>query len=159
MGRMLAPAIGFVLLLPGSGVRGQPALARPPIIDMHMHAMPADFYGKPAKMCAPQHFPWVGPQDSTADFMTCIGPAVEAGATDDEVIRRTVAVMTEYNVTGVISAPARGGMSPLDRLKPWQTAAPDRVISGVWTNGGVPLEQLRTWAKEGRLRMLGELAF
>ena len=158
--RTLAFAMASVLLLSEAGVRGQPAAARQPIIDMHMHAMPADFYGKaPAKMCAPQTFPWVDPRDTTADFMTCVGPQIEAGATDDEVVRRTVAVMTEYNITGVISAPLRGGVSPLDRLKPWQAAAPDRVIPGVWSNGSVPLEQLRTWGKEGRIRVLGELTF
>ena len=156
--------LGFVIRLAVSliivEVHGQPTAARPPIIDMHMHAMPVDFYGKPpAKMCAPQNFPWVDPKDSTADFMTCIGPTIQAGATDDEVIRRTVAVMTEYNVTGVISAPSRAGVSSVDRLKPWQSAAPDRVIPGVWSNGSVPLESIRTWAKEGRIRVLGELTF
>ena len=158
--RTLAFAMASVLLLSEAGVRGQPAAARRPIIDMHMHAMPADFYGKaPATMCAPQTFPWVDPRDTTADFMTCVGPQIEAGATDDEVVRRTVAVMTAYNITGVISAPLRGGVSPLDRLKPWQAAAPDRVIPGVWSNGSVPLEQLRTWGKAGRIRVLGELTF
>jgi hypothetical protein len=151
---------GLAVSLLIAEVHGQPTAARPPIIDMHMHAMPVDFYGKPpAKMCAPQNFPWVDPKDTTADFITCIGPMIQAGATDDEVIRRTVAVMTEYNVTGVISAPSRAGVSSVDRLKPWQSAAPDRVIPGVWSNGSVPLESIRTWAKEGRIRVLGELTF
>ena len=158
--RGLGFVIGLAVSVLIAEVHGQPTAARPPIIDMHMHAMPVDFYGKPpAKMCAPQNFPWVDPKDSTADFMTCIGPTIQAGATDDEVIRRTVAVMTEYNVTGVISAPSRAGVSSVDRLKPWQSAAPDRVIPGVWTNGSVPLESIRTWAKEGRIRVLGELTF
>jgi predicted TIM-barrel fold metal-dependent hydrolase len=157
--RMLAVAMGSTLLLAGSGIHAQPFAARPSIIDMHMHAMPADFYGKPIKMCGHQNFPWVDPLDTTSDLLTCTGPSVESGATDDEVIRRTVAVMTEYDITGVMSAPVRGGVSPLDRLKPWQAAAPERVIPGVWTNGAVPLDQLRTWAKEGRIRVLGELTF
>ena len=158
--RGLGFVIGLAVSLLIAEVHGQPTAARPPIIDMHMHAMPVDFYGKPpAKMCAPQNFPWVDPKDSTADFMTCIGPTIQAGATDDEVIRRTVAVMKEYNVTGVISAPSRAGVNSVDRLKPWQSAAPDRVISGVWSNGSVPLESIRTWAKEGRIRVLGELTF
>ena len=37
------------------------------------------------------------------------GREVEAGTTDTEVIRRTVEVMKGFNVTGVISAPQRGG--------------------------------------------------
>ena len=160
MMRGLGFVIGLAVSLLIVEVHGQPTAARPPIIDMHMHAMPVDFYGKPpATMCAPQNFPWVDPKDSTADFVTCIGPTIQAGATDDKVIRRTVAVMTEYNVTGVISAPSRAGVSSVDRLKPWQSAAPDRVIPGVWTNGSVPLESIRTWAKEGRIRVLGELTF
>ena len=160
MMRGLGFVIGLAVSLLIVEVHGQPTAARPPIIDMHMHAMPVDFYGKPpAKMCAPQNFPWVDPKDSTADFVTCIGPTIQAGATDDEVIRRTVAVMAEYNVTGVISAPSRAAVSAVDRLKPWQSAAPDRVIPGVWSNGSVPLESIRTWAKEGRIRVLGELTF
>jgi uncharacterized protein len=155
----LTVALGMALVY-GSGTHGEPSPGRPPIIDMHMHAMPADFYAKPpAKMCAPQIFPWADPRDPKADFSTCAGREVEAGTTDAEVIRRTVAVMTEFNVIGVISAPLRGGASPIDRLKPWQAAAPDRVIPGVWTNGQVPLDSLRTWAKEGRIRVLGELTF
>ena len=158
--RGLGFVIGLAVSLLIAQVHGQPTAVRAPIIDMHMHAMPVEFYGKPpAKMCAPQNFPWVDPRDSTSDFMTCIGPTIQAGATDDEVIRRTVAVMTEYNVTGVISAPSRAGVSSVDRLKPWQSAAPDRVIPGVWSNGSVPLESIRTWAKEGRIRVLGELTF
>ena len=58
--------IGLAVSLLIVEVHGQPTAARPPIIDMHMHAMPVDFYGKPpAKMCAPQNFPWVDPKDST----------------------------------------------------------------------------------------------
>ena len=72
----------------GSGVEGQPQPSRPPIIDMHMHAMPLDFYGKPpAKMCAPQNFPWVDPKRIQADFIDLSGSKIEAGGTDDEVIR------------------------------------------------------------------------
>ena len=153
-------AIAFVVVLFGSDLNGQPSAPRPPIIDVHMHAMPADFYGKPPmKMCAPQNFPWVDPLDTTSDVQTCAGPSFEAGATDDEVVRRTVALMTEYNVTGVISATSRGGVSAVDRLKAWQSAAGDRMIPGVWSNGSVPLESIRTWAKEGRIRVLGELTF
>ena len=86
-------AIGLALLC-GSGVEGQPSPSRPPIIDMHMHAMPPDFYGPPpAKLCAPQTFPWVDPRDPKADFSTCAGREVEAGTTDAEVISRTVEVM------------------------------------------------------------------
>ena len=62
MKRTLAVAIGSALLLSGAGVHTQPSVQRPPIIDMHMHAMPADYYGKPpAKMCAQQIFPWADP--------------------------------------------------------------------------------------------------
>jgi predicted TIM-barrel fold metal-dependent hydrolase len=158
--RPLLATMVSVAWLCGAAVRGQPTADRPPIIDMHMHAMPADFYGKPpARMCAPQIFPWADPRDPNADLSTCTGSHVEAGMTDDDVIRRTVAVMREHNVIGVMSAPLRGGVSPIDRLQAWQVAAPDRVIPGVWNNGQVPLDSLRAWAKAGRIRVLGELSF
>ena len=153
-------AIGSTLLLAGSGLHGQPSAARPPIIDMHMHAVPVDYYGKPpAKMCAPQTFPWADPREPQDEFFTCGGPGVEAAGTDDENVRRMVAMMEQYNVTGVVSAPLRGGVTPLDRLKPWQQAAPNRIIPAVWSNGQVPLDQLRAWAKDGRVKVLGELTF
>jgi uncharacterized protein len=155
-----AGAVGFALLLSEPAAHGQSPTGRPPIIDMHMHAMPVDFYGKPpAKVCAPQYVPWADPRNPTADYMSCDGLQIEAGASDDEVLRRTVAVMKEYNVTGVVSATSSRGAAPVDRLKAWQAAAPDRVIPGIWSNGSVPLESIRTWAKEGRIRVLGELTF
>jgi predicted TIM-barrel fold metal-dependent hydrolase len=141
-------------------VKSQPSATRPPIIDMHMHAMPVDFYGKPpAKACAPQNFPWADPRNPDDEFLTCAGASVESATMDEENIRRTVALMEQYNVTGVVSAPVRGGISPIDRLKPWQQAAPNRIIPGVWTNGQARLDQLRAWAKDGSLRVLGELTF
>ena len=157
--RGLGFVIGLAVSLLIAEVHGQPTAARPPIIDMHLHAMPVDFYGKPpAKMCAPQNFPWVDPKDSTADFMTCIGPTILAGATDEAVIRRTVAVMTQYNVTGVVSAPSRAGVDSVDRLKPGSCDARSRDPRRLeqWLGAARVDPHM---GKEGRIRVLGELTF
>ncbi len=77
-------------------------LSVPPIIDMHMHAVPADYFGKPpTKMCSTgMTFPWVDPKDLTAPVSGCNGPEFESAVSEDEIVRRTVAVMERYNVTG-----------------------------------------------------------
>ena len=76
---------GFVLWLAVSlliaEVHGQPTAARPPIMDIRMRALPVDFFGKPpAKDVRAAKFPLVDPEDTTADFITCIGPMIQAGA-------------------------------------------------------------------------------
>jgi hypothetical protein len=145
--RVLAIVAASTAMIAGAvgGQRG-----RPPIIDMHMHAVPADYFGKPpTKMCSTgMMFPWVDPKDLKAPISHCDGPEFQSAASEDEIIRRTVAVMEQYNITGVVSASATGVSSPIDRLERWHTAAPTRVIPAILSNGQVPLESIRTWAQE-----------
>jgi hypothetical protein len=159
--RVLAIIAASIAMIAGV-VNGQREdVSRPPIIDMHMHAMPADYFGKPStKMCMTgMTFPWVDPKDLKAPISHCDGPELESAASEEEIIRRTVAVMGQYNITGVVSASATGVSSPIDRLERWHTAAPTRVIPAILSNGQVPLDSIRAWAQEKKIRVIGELTF
>jgi predicted TIM-barrel fold metal-dependent hydrolase len=67
--------------------------------------------------------------------------------------------MEQYNITGVVSASATGVSSPLERLERWQTAATTRVIPAILSNGQVPLDSIRAWGQEKKIRVIGELTF
>lgn len=99
---------------------------RLPILDMHMHARTASFYGTPPlPICAPvermprwdQRKPmW---QDESAP-PPCRNPLMSP-ETDDELLRQTLATMERHNVIGVL------GGAP-DLVRAWMTAAPGRFI-------------------------------
>lgn len=116
---------------------------RGPIIDVHMHAYPADAAinaslanpmegGKPA-----------GVKDGAAHMRACL------------------AEMNRWNIVkGVVSG---GTGDRLAAAMQWQDAAPDRVIAGAGVRGSqdVPLPELGVLRKafsEGRFRVLGEVS-
>lgn len=159
--RILAIVAASTAMIAGAGGGQRGDVSRPPIIDTHMHAVPADYFGKPpTTMCSTgMTFPWVDPKALKAPISRCDGPEFESAASEEEIIRRTVAVMEQYNITGVVSASATGVSSPLERLERWQTAATTRVIPAILSNGQVPLDSIRAWAQEKRIRVIGELTF
>ena len=165
--RQLASAVVATWLLSGldvqsqSSSQGQSPSARPPIIDMHMHAMPRDYHGSPPPPICRDELPfeWLDPKAAPSANVPCPSGFMEVPATDDDMIRRTVAIMEQYNVTGVLSAATRGGASPAERLARWQKAAPGRFIPAVLSNGSASLEMIRKLATAGSLRVLGEFSF
>lgn len=132
-----------------------------PIIDMHMHAAPANSQGPPPLgMCTPiPRFPgWDPAHAYDAVFIEmfknppCEDP-VWSPMTDDEVLAQTLDVMARRNIYGVVSdAPAR--------VARWQAAAPDRVLPAVLLqlgDGAPTPDDLRALHAEGRLAVLGEV--
>ena len=147
---------------------------QPPILDMHLHARTAAFYGKPPlPMCAPvermprwdQRKPmW---QDSDAPA-PCSAPLMSP-VTDAALISETVAVMRKYNVIGVLA-----GESSLVRA--WMAAAPGRFIPALDVRfdretgaafAPVPpgaatkplsIDTVRQLHRDGAFRVLGEVA-
>jgi len=117
----------------------QPAIQRPPIIDVHLHAyLPAD---------------WNGPSPNPVTGKP--GPA-----TADEHMRQTLAVMERYNIVKAIVS------GPLDVVEQWRTTAPGRILASPlfgrpgMDNYGRPLPQmaeLRSLFKSGRLSAIGEI--
>jgi predicted TIM-barrel fold metal-dependent hydrolase len=140
-----------------------PALGQgpPPVIDVHLHALPADAQGPPPlAMCTPvtpglywdQRAPW--PERFMATFKEppCSDP-VWSPETDEELMRRTLAVMQRRNVIGVASGPA-------ELVARWRAAAPDRIIPGLMldgVSGGETPEVVRRMVEAGDLAVLGEL--
>jgi hypothetical protein len=130
------------------------AQERPPIIDMHLHALPADDQGPPPlAICVPfDPFPaWDPAQPYGVTFMaiakrpTCANP-VWSPATDEAVMTQTIEV-------GVLSG------TP-ERVAAWRKAAPGRFIPGLAFRIGrddLSTDSLRALHAAGRLAVLGEV--
>lgn len=111
-----------------------PATAQqwPPIIDMHLHALPADANGPPPLgLCAPfPEYPlasfskeWAKTFIDWQKKPPCRNP-VWSPLTDQELMQQTITVMNRRNVFGVLSGKP-------DRVRQWMQAAPGRFIAGL----------------------------
>ena len=139
-----------------------PALAqnapkeRPPIIDMHVHALPAKGWpGGPSFICPGRDFAAFDPREKWnpdnwwEDCPNRLYPA----ATDEELLRRIVAVMDRYNV--VLAATS----GPLEYVRRYRQAAPQRILPGLNTaiaDLGTP-DSLRELIRKGEIAILGEI--
>jgi predicted TIM-barrel fold metal-dependent hydrolase len=142
------------------------AQARPPIIDMHLHARGADYAGThPPPMCTPfERMPLWNPRASIEEMQFNHGPPckhpIPAARTDDEVLRDTIAVMKKRNIIGMVSGEP-------ELLTQWRAAAPDRIIPGIDLRIGVDASQahvaprtvaeLKALYERGMLGVLGEV--
>jgi hypothetical protein len=151
---VLSSFVIFLVVLPA---QAQP---RPPIIDVHLHALAADSQGPPPlAMCTPLDFPaWDPAQPYGATFMAmlkqpaCKDP-VWSPKTDQEVMTETIEVMKRRNIFGVLSG------TP-DRVADWMKAAPGRFIPGFQFQIGretASPETLRALRADGRLAVLAEV--
>ena len=147
---------------------------RLPVLDMHMHARTAAFYGTPPlPICAPvdrmpfwdqRHPLWQNP----AAPPLCDTPLLSP--TSDEALRiDTLAVMTRFNVVGVL------GGAP-DLVQQWTGIAPDRFIPSLELRFDpktgaafaprpageprlpLPLAEIRRLHEAGAFRVIGEVS-
>ena len=137
-------------------------VTRPPVIDMHLHAMRADEQGPPPLgMCTPiPEFPAWDPKQQYAEVFMAIfkKPAcpdpVWSPSTDNELRDATIAAARRWHITGVLSGPP-------DRVDAWTQAAPGTFLPGyaldIGERGGPSLTELRTRHADGRLRVLAEV--
>ncbi len=115
--------------------------SRGPIIDVHMHAYPAD-EAIPATAINPATGRPPGVKDGEAHLQACL------------------AEMKRLNIVkGVVSG---GSGDRLAAALHWRDAAPDRIIAGAGVRGSEdtplpPIDVLRKAFAEGRLRVLGEV--
>jgi predicted TIM-barrel fold metal-dependent hydrolase len=160
MKQMLAFVWLAVVCFAGLGV---PATAQDtpkqssPIIDMHLHALPAKGWpGGPAIMCPGMEFAAFDPRakwDPNHLWDTCPNPLV-APSTDEELLREIVAVMDRHNV--VLAATS----GSLEYVRRYRQVAPKRMLPGLNTaiaNLPTP-DSLRELIREGEVAILGELA-
>lgn len=137
------------------------AQERPPIIDMHLHALAADSQGPPPlAMCTPIPLPaWDPSQPYEQTFLgmvknpRCADP-IWSPKTDEEVMTQTLDVMKRRNIFGVVSG-------PVERVETWVKAQPDRMIPALWLEIGEKTtpspDAIRALHAKGRLAVLGEV--
>ena len=116
--------LALLMLAAAAGI----ADARPPILDMHLHARRAGYDGRDApSICAPPaampHWDNLRPLGDGLDEPSCPNPLAPA-RTADEVMRGTLAVMERRNIIAMVSG------EPADVAR-WWAVAPDRVIGGL----------------------------
>jgi uncharacterized protein len=130
----------------------------PPVIDVHFHAMDADFPGI-TPMCP-----------NTSKFLASDPKTKEAPfgwATDDctprlypaakgQYMKEVMAEMEKLNVTAVVFGDPKS-------VQKWKEAAPNRVIPGTTWEAGMPgspkvsLEELRKYFTSGGFKVMGEI--
>lgn len=133
-----------------------------PIIDMHLHAMPADFQGPPPLgfrlgSAYPPHDPATEWSDVFLSWhKERVGNQILSSITDYELRDQTLAVMEKRNIVGVVSAVS------IDLMDEWREAAPERVIPALvldFRNGAnFSPEDFGELRAQGRLAVLGEVA-
>jgi predicted TIM-barrel fold metal-dependent hydrolase len=151
----------LVLLLLGSSPLPADEV-RPPIIDMHLHALPANAQGPPPLgLCAPfeafsawdQSGPYAGSFMALLKEPPCDDP-LWSPETDAELMHDTLEELKRLNVIGVVSG------LPED-VAAWCSAAPERLIPALsFTLGGDPRNtpaNLRADFEAGRFRVFGEI--
>ncbi|MCH5372653.1 MAG: hypothetical protein JJ992_01650, partial [Planctomycetes bacterium] len=131
--------------------------APPPVIDMHLHAIPIDFHGPPPQtICAPYlTFPAWDPKNSYSgtfgkygDKAGC-GKPIVSPMTDDEVMQDTLEALDRFNIFAVTSG-------PMQRVEKWRQASPRRIIPGLvfQLDENTPdAETFRSWHDQGKLRV------
>lgn len=132
-----------------------------PIIDMHLHAMGANDQGPaPLAMCTPiRPMPAWDPRTpygqtfiQTLKEPLCDDP-VWSPTTDEEVMERTLAVMKNHNVYGVLSGTR-------EKIDTWMTAGNDRFFPGLGfnvANTSFSPEDIRDLYQQGKLSVLAEV--
>ncbi len=134
-----------------------------PIIDVHLHAESAASMPPGQKMCMEmlRHVPPVDPgKDPILRTLGewnqdpgCDDPMV-ASATNEDLMRDTIAILRRYNIRGVV------GASP-DVLEKWMSAAPNHVIPSRHFSLGfdaeITPEDIEREFKAGKFEVLGEV--
>jgi uncharacterized protein len=125
-----------------------------PIIDMHLHAFTADWFGPdPPSVCIDARYPAADPQSgyrNPAALESCDHP-LEPARSDEELRTRTLALLEKHDMLAVASGPAQV-------VKAWQTAAPQWVIPALMVSGAKPLTpEIRAQFASGEFRVLGEI--
>jgi predicted TIM-barrel fold metal-dependent hydrolase len=131
---------------------------RPPVLDVHHHAMD-------------ESFPGMGPMCPNTSAFTASDPATQEApfgwiqeectpklypAAPGEYVKDVVAEMERLNVTAVVFGDSAG-------VQKWLDAAPGRVIPGRSFNQGlqpgvrVPLDELRESFTTGGFKVMGEI--
>jgi uncharacterized protein len=148
----------LLLLLAGAAQ----AQDRLPVLDMHLHALPADWAGPPPLATCQAFFPFLLPWDPAESYQDrfvamhreppCDDP-VWSPMTDEDIMAQTIEIMERRNVFGVLSG------TP-DRVADWMAAAPGRFLPAFFPeigSDGASVDTLRALHARGRLAALAEV--
>lgn len=135
------------------------AMARDPIIDVHMHASAADEQGPPPlAICTPmnpmptwdQTTSW--PEALIVYFKhpTCKNP-IWSPTTDDEIMRKSLAIMQKRNIIAVLNDTRK-------RVAAWRKVAPERVLPGIDPDDEEMGDAMAIEADFGALKKAGNVA-
>lgn len=122
--------LAWLFLVPFVVTAQSPASEQQPIIDMHLHALPVDFFSQ------------LDP------------PGMTRAGSDEELRRETLAALKRYNIVKAVTS------GPLDFARQWKAAAPERIIVAPVFPHFAPapeLGQLRADITAGRVGALGEI--
>lgn len=148
----------LMAVLPAHSLAGD---RQPPIIDMHLHALPIDFQGPPPQtICAPfSAFPAWDPSTPYPGLFANLGEQdgcehpVVSPATAEAVMLESLEILEELNIVGVTSG-------PVELVERWREAAPQRIIPGLsfsLTDASPTPATLRSWFRDGRIAVLAEV--
>ena len=141
------------------------ANSQEPVIDMHLHALPADFAGpeRTANCASPDSLPTWDQRETYQEAWqrrntepACDDP-VWAPETDQAVMDETITAMERLNIVmGAVSG------TP-DDVERWVEASQGRLLPGLLFELGVDgrdfsVAQLRELHRSGRLAIFGEIA-
>src|SRR5207245_8995382 len=133
-----------------------PPKPRAPVIDMHLHALPAvGWPGGPSFLCPGQDFAAYDPStkwDPNHLWEACPNPLYPV-TSDEELLKQILAIMDRYNI--VLAATS----GPLEYVRRYREAAPRRILPGLSSsiaNLG-PSDSLRELVRKGEIAILGEI--
>ncbi|MEO5569171.1 MAG: amidohydrolase family protein [Gemmatimonadaceae bacterium] len=144
--------IAVVAVFLSSSLSAQGA-ARPPIIDMHLHAQRADGQGPPPQFVCPGVGTMPAPAQQGAmrlnALMECENP-LRSAKDDATLMNESIAIMRRYNVRAVASG-------EINMVRKWQQAAPGLLIASA--DELAPLDSIEKWVKNGTISVIGEMGF
>ncbi len=156
-GRIAGCAILISACALGANAQNSDAKA-PPVLDVHVHAMDADFPGLTPMCPNTSQFLASDPKDKEAPFgwikeqcTPMLYPAAKG-----EYMKDVLAEMERLNVTAVVFGDPKS-------VQKWKDAAPGRVIpgtafsNGMTPGGRVPVDELRTDFTTGGYKVMGEI--
>lgn len=124
-----------------------------PIIDMHLHAFPANWFGPPpVDIChGDVEFPAGDPRGDPRALHTCSEPFVSP-LSDSLLMQQTLAMLTTYNIIGVASG-------PLKIVKTWHETLPNRIIPALLFNirSAPSVDSLRQLFNNHTVKVFGEV--
>lgn len=157
-GRLALVWASVVLAGTAEAVQGQDAAA---VIDVHLHALPADGQGPPPLGLCPHPAELPHAESGSAwprGFIAwqkdppCEDP-VWSPETDEALMRRTLELLERHDIVGITSG-------PLEHVERWEREAPDRIVRGLILNVGtdpISPDSLRRLIQSGAVEVLGEV--